>query len=359
MVILHVASIWNSLFSGVCVAAPQHVLSQKEFATVGLLNVNGKLIDALKEYPGMQVINEGPVEISKLSEPFNKPDLVVFHECYRREYLGISRELRRRGIPYVIMPHGELRKEAQRKKWLKKWMANLLLFRSFADHALAIQCLSEDEKNSTHFGKKKFVGANGIWMPRQQKERFSEQGVRFLYVGRYEWRVKGLDLLFAAIQKEASFLRERHCRFFMYGPDYRGRFARVTEMVKEFGVEDLVELNHEVSGEEKINKLLDADVFVQTSRHEGMPMGILEAMSYGLPCLVTEGTVLGKQIEQADAGWRAENTVEDVAKAIRLAVEDRNEWKHKGENGRQYVQTRYEWEIVSKGNVETYQSLLK
>ena len=48
---------------------------------------------------------------------------------------------------------------------------------------------------------------------------------------------------------------------------------------------EVVKLNREIDEEEKRQILLDTDVFIQTSRFEGMPMGILEALSYGLPCL--------------------------------------------------------------------------
>lgn len=43
--------------------------------------------------------------------------------------------------------------------------------------------------------------------------------------------------------------------------------------------------------------LLQTDLFIQTSRHEGMPMGLLEALSIGVPCLVTVGTSLGHIIK--------------------------------------------------------------
>ena len=59
-------------------------------------------------------------EISNLNKPFDKPDIVIFQECYQKEYLRISKLLEKREIPYVIIPHGELSFEAQQKKHLKK-----------------------------------------------------------------------------------------------------------------------------------------------------------------------------------------------------------------------------------------------
>ena len=79
-------------------------------------------------------------------------------------------------------------------------------------------------------------------------------------------------------------------------------------------MEDLVELHEAIDGSEKEAELLSADVFIQTSRSEGMSMGILEALSYGVPCLVTRGTNLGEIIEQYDAGWVAETNAEYVGR---------------------------------------------
>ena len=123
------------------------------------------ITDELKQYSGTQMSFVKPFDIKQLPKPFDNPDIVVFHECYRPEYLKIAKNLRKNKIPYVDMPHGELRVEAQKKKHFKKVMANLLLFNDFANHAAAIQCLSNAEMEATHFGRKKFIGSNGISMP--------------------------------------------------------------------------------------------------------------------------------------------------------------------------------------------------
>lgn len=354
MKILHIAHISSDLCNGVCVVVPKHVMSQEEFADVMFWNISNEIIQEVDCQ-----INVGSTQnISEIISQKGGLNLVVFHEAYRKEYLTIYRELVKYKIPYIIIPHGELAVEAQKKKWLKKFVANLLLFNRFFKKAAAIQCLSLRELENTNFGNSKFIGTNGILLPDVVKEGFNKSEQKILYIGRLDMYHKGLDLLLDAVQLIADFMREQICKVYIYGPDIKGRYDNLLRKIEENNIQDIVVLNREIVGAEKEKEILNADFFVQTSRFEGMPMGILEALSYGLPCLVTEGTTLGEIIEKADAGWYAYNTKESIAEKMKEAISFDNK-EVKSYNARKLVAEKFVWNKISSETVKKYKEIWK
>ncbi len=353
MVILHIASINDNRYNGICVAVPEHVRAQSGYALVGLLNLMNADIPNIKNM--FKYAQYSSVE--ELPQPFNRPDIAVFHDVYRIEFLHISSELRRMKIPYIIVPHGSLRFEAQRKKRLKKTVANFLLFNGFINSAVALQCLSRLEEDNTRFGRVKFIGTNGIVLPENKKTDFCRQGIRFVYIGRLEMHVKGLDLLVAAVRLERESLIRSGARFDIYGPDILGRAAELRGLIEENGVSDVIKLHSEIAGEEKEQALLSSDVFIQTSRHEGMPMGILEALAYGLPCLVTEGTTLGGYISETAAGWSCRTDADGIAFSLISAIGDKEKLKELSKNARKAVSRDFAWDKIAEDTVKKYKEL--
>ena len=122
---------------------------------------------------------------------------------------------------------------------------------------------------------------------------------------------------------------------------------------------ELVILNFPVFQDGKENVLLESDVFIQTSRTEAMPMGILESLSYGLPCLITEGTALGDYIRNYNAGWVAQTNAQSVFEKIVCAIEEKAALKEKSKNARNIINELFVWEKVAEQNIASYRKFTK
>ena len=357
MIVLHIFHSLNRRYAGADVVIPGHIRAQQKLETVGCVNITNVKIDGIEN----QFEYTEDFKISNLQEPFNKPDIIVFHQVYYPKFLKIAKEARKRKIPYVIIPHGAMTKEAQKTRRLKKLAGNILLFNKLMNGACAIQYLSEDEKNRTFKNCPCFISTNGIHMPNEQKGSFNEDKLVFSYIGRYDTHIKGLDLLVDAIKAKEELLRENKCVFNLYGShtEYsKSDIENLGNIIVENGISDLVFINGPVLDVEKKKTLLNTDIFIQCSRTEAMPMGILEAMSYGIPCLITKGTSLTGVLEKYDAGYSCETTAEGIASAIEKAVAQKHLLNEKSKNAITLVKENFLWDNVAKGAIENYKKLI-
>ena len=106
-----------------------------------------------------------------------------------------------------------------------------------------------------------------------------------------------------------------------------------------------------VFGQDKWRELSKFDILIQPSRSEGMPLTVIEAMSIGIPCIVSKETNMGEIINEAKCGWVINATVDDLFKTF-----NKIESFHKitlakmGLNGMRYSKKKLNWNEVSKIN---------
>lgn len=79
-------------------------------------------------------------------------------------------------------------------------------------------------------------------------------------------------------------LKDRNIKLLIGG---NGDVEGVVSRINQLGINDSAKCLGWVSGDEKIELLNQSDVFVLPSYNEGLPISILEAMSYGMPIIST------------------------------------------------------------------------
>jgi glycosyltransferase involved in cell wall biosynthesis len=106
--------------------------------------------------------------------------------------------------------------------------------------------------------------------------------VHFLFLGLIDHN-KGIFDLLQVLQQHKQTLAGK-CKLLIGGS---GKVGLLNNTIREAGLNDLVEFKGWVSGDEKAQLLQQADVFILPSYFEGVPVAILEAMSYGKPIIAT------------------------------------------------------------------------
>jgi glycosyltransferase involved in cell wall biosynthesis len=267
--------------------------------------------------------------VRRIQTEFGTPDLVNFHSTYIPFSIALARRCRQAGWRYVITAHGVMGCQAQHIKRIKKHTANLLFFRSYVKHAEAIHAFTaaEAEEIQKLFKVKKIIIApNGIedylleasekLTPADLGDFRHESDLILGFIGRIDLYHKGLDLLLNALKTLKSQQDGFKCKLFVIGPFHRKQDELSFCLTMEtLGLKDDVKLFGPKFGDEKLRYFLACDVFVHTSRFEGMPMAVLEAMALKRACLVTHKTNMADVVREC-GGWVCEAEPDSIADAI-------------------------------------------
>ena len=287
------------------------------------------------------------------------PDAVMFHSIWCMPYIKMAKILKERNIPYAVMMHGANSADNFKKNKLKKWVANTLYFNKFMRYAATIVYLSKKEHENC---VSKNVNPNYAIIPNgcdivdiDVSKKLPNKPLKIIYLGRLIIHHKGLDYLLDALDilKQKKFT---DAIFQFYGNENDVDIEIIKERLNS--LKGLASYEGPAYGEKKTEVLANADAFILTSRYEGMPMGVLEALTYGVPCILTPGTNMAEDVVEAGAGWEADMNAQDIADTILQAVADLklNHFKH---NQAAYnMSKRYDWEIIARQHSDMMEKIV-
>lgn len=361
MNILYVANLGTNRASGVNVVVPQHMKYQAKHANIGFYNLQmiSMPIDGTvhvldrSEYPEF--------DLSKFPVPFNLPDLVVFHDIFSSlTFCKIAKELQKKNVPYIVVPHGCFTHSAIKRGKIKKVAALHTIYKTLVYKSDAIQYLTEDERKNSYVKHNSIIVPNGTLIPEKlELEKDKVKNISFVYIGRKDIYHKGIDYLLEACSLAADVMRKNGATLTLYGPDRKGSFSEIDKIISEYKINDFVFNKDGIFDQEKEEVLKKSSVFVLTSRLEGQPIALLEACAYSLPVLVTPGTNVSEEIERFNCGWVASLSGESIANQIVHIINNKAEIPKRSRNAINYVSKLYNWDIVAKSAINQYKSVIE
>lgn len=321
MKILHIAAYNNLYFNGVYAVLSELTKEQMKLGhQVRLLNIDnneGRTLP-IEQKTGTQQ------DFRKLLEDYN-PDITILHGIYKWCYIGYIRTLDHLGIPYLVEPHGGTSKANARKNPLKKLIGRLLIGNRLISHAKAVIYLNQHEADNCIYSRRRqqyVIIPNGINKQPQKPMTAVHYPIKFIFLARIDIVDKALDILFPAIKRfNTNPNNKEKAEFHFYGKARMPQYITVfNQYIKE--ADDNVFYHGPAFGQEKVNAFHSSDIFILTSRSEGMPISVLEALACGLPCLLTPQTNMADTIERYHCGWVTPLTVEAIAEHIRQVVRE-------------------------------------
>ncbi len=279
------------------------------------------------------------------------PTIVIFHSLYKWQYPFIALFLKRSNVPYLIEMHGGSSVQNARKSKLKKAVANILLYKRFIKNSGSIIYLNNAERSLSIFDHKNIIIPNGVNLNDVVEDVVPriDNRISFLFLGRIDFYHKGLDYLVESINKISQTRLKNQVVFKIYGQRYDDRILDIADKS-----EGMIEYHNPVYGNDKKKIISQTDIFILTSRYEGMPMSILEALSYGKPCLITEQTNMSDIILNNNAGWVCDLSIDDIAATIQQAYNDIRENKEQLSQNAKNAVLPFDWNQIARLSIEQY-----
>jgi glycosyltransferase involved in cell wall biosynthesis len=126
------------------------------------------------------------------------------------------------------------------------------------------------------------------------RARAEETTLRVVFLGSIGDR-KGCGELLQAASRLSN---QPGIQFYLLGGgEHEGDLERYKERSREMGLSNVHFLGY-VSGKRKADQLKEADLFVLPSRADNFPISLLEAMSYGLPVVVSSVGAMGEVVTE-------------------------------------------------------------
>lgn len=249
---------------------------------------------------------------------------------------------RRRGIPYVIHLHGA---------GYATFLAGLAparkrLVAQFFQQAARIVTLGDSWRSivmrelHTHPAKT-LVVANGV-----DPVPVTAPGTTIVHLGELSRR-KGVDVLLEAAAPVLADHAEWRLQLIGPAPDDE-LVNRARAMSDELG--GRIEVVGPKFGDEKLPYLGGAGIFTLVSRQEGLPMAMLEAMSAGVPVVMTPVGAIGEVVTDGENGRLVQpGDVDGLAVVLRELVNDPQQRAGVGAAGQQTWREGYSSEAMVEG----------
>lgn len=333
----------------------------KKGCEVVAYNRNSKNVKKVKNYKGVKIINIPTIEkkstdalvyafFASIHALFCKYDVIHYHGIGPSIMLLIPKLFKKR---IIVTVHG-LNYKTPKWKGLgaKMMLLGEKITAKFADEIIVLS------KEQQKYLKKKY-GRDSVYIPNgttvenaqepkiiKEKYNLKKNGY-ILFLSRVV-PGKGLEHLIEAYKSIKTDLPLIIAGGSAFVDDF---YSEICTSIKD---DDRIKMIGFVKGDELIELYSNARLFVFPSEAEGMPMCLLEALSYNTPCLVSdipENLEVGNKYVES---FKVKN-VKDLEKKLNKCLTEK---KLVNKNSRDYIINKYDWDVIIDETLKIYSELV-
>lgn len=270
--------------------------------------------------------------------PLDTPSIIRDFFFMRKAYM--------QGKKMVIHIHGGLYLFKEKKPFIIK---------KFLNTVFSWECpfivLSEKEKvriQQDYHTKNVFVLPNcvDLSVAKSYTKTIASSHLDILYLGRIEPN-KGMDYLYDSIKEWKNEFEDFTLHFAGIEQGNNGYIEKYQRLLGEKFVYEGV-----VAGEKKNELLKKCQIFILPSLYEGLPMSLLESMSFGLVPVVTDVGSIGEYVKDHENGLLIKaSDIKSITDALRYLAQNHDVLQRLSKAAQQTILTHFsQHEYVSKLN---------
>jgi glycosyltransferase involved in cell wall biosynthesis len=272
-----------------------------------------------------------------LKENAHNYDMAVIHTIWGAFQAEAARILHRLHVPFIIWPHGSLDPfDLQKKKYLKRILGPIMI-RPMLDKSKAIICTAELEAEKLEkYGSK--TEPKVLPLPIDPANRKGERAKfrRKLLLGDDDFVLlflslicykKGLGLLIPAVKRIS--VDYPNVKLVIAGSDLNGYEKKVRYWIRRYKLENRVIMTGFLSGQDKYDAFAGSDCFILPSMNENFGIAVVEALSVGLPVLISRNVYIWEKIIETGGGWACNYSIGSLVESITNILKNPSDLKSK------------------------------
>ena len=302
-----------------------------------------------------------------LAKNLGRFDVVGLHGVWVLTTVRAARACQRAGKPYFVHAHGSLDPFDLRKHKLLKRLLGPIFIRPMLARSAGVVCTARREADvletygatpsrfSVPLPVVPVAATPEARSAFRAKHKIPQDALVVLFLSRVDYK-KGLEFLIPSLA--AAKKKHPSLWFVMAGSGDAEFTAGIRRLAQESGILPWMTETGFVSGPDKQGALSAADLFALPSLNENFGIVLVEALSAGLPLLVSDQVYIHGEVAEAGAGAVCKASVASCQEVLLGMLADPRRLREMGTRGRALAEGPFSVLGATDGLLDVYASAL-